>query len=162
MRYIVLICDSLDAYRIVDGSEDQADRAFFPRRVLASARDAVAPPPARVNSSGRPRFRGWALRLDISRLGAMARQPLVRWLAAPIVGVPTVYGGYSTMLNFWQGIGVSPSLWLHALAIVAGVTSGVAAIARLRSQAGPMGVEADVERPDDRPMALPAQANRAG
>jgi hypothetical protein len=63
----------------------------------------------------------------------MARQPLVRWLAAPIVGVPTVYGGYSTMLNFWQGIGVSPSLWLHALAIVAGVTSGLAAIARLRS-----------------------------
>jgi len=133
MRYIVLICDSLDAYRIVDGSEDQADRVFFPRRALAPARDAVAPPRSSVDPSGRPAFRAWATRLDISRLVAMARQPLVRWLAAPIVGVPTVYGGYSTMLSFWQGIGVSPSLWLHALAIVAGVTSGLAAITRLRS-----------------------------
>jgi hypothetical protein len=133
MRYIVLICDGPDAYRIVDGSEDQADRAFFLRRALAAARDSAPLPRPRVNPSRRPAFRDWAPRLDISRLGAMARQPLVRWLAAPIVGVPTVYGGYSTMLNFWQGIGLSPSLWLHALAIVAGVTSGLAAIARLRS-----------------------------
>jgi hypothetical protein len=133
MRYIVLICDNSDACQFVDSSEDQADRASFPRRALAPARGMASPPRPRVSVSGRPRFRAWASGLDISRLGAMVRQPLVRWLAAPIVGVPTVYGGYSTMLSFWQGIGVSPSLWLHALAIVAGVTSGMAAIARLRS-----------------------------
>jgi hypothetical protein len=132
MRYIVLIYDNSDACQFIDSSEDQADRASFRRRALAPARMA-SPPRPRVSVSGRPRFRAVASCLDISRLGAMARQPLVRWLAAPIVGVPTVYGGYSTMLSFWQGIGVSPSLWLHALAIVAGVTSGVAAIARLRS-----------------------------
>ncbi len=133
MRYIVLIHDNSDACQFVDSSEDQADRAAFPRRALAPARGVASPPRPRVSVSGRHRFRAWASCLDSSRLGAMVRQPLVRWLAAPIVGVPTVYGGYSTMLSFWQGIGVSPSLWLHALAIVAGVTSGLAAIARLRS-----------------------------
>ena len=127
MRYIVLICDNIDARRF--GSEDQADHAS----VLQTLASCASPSRPRVNASGRYRFRALVSRLEISRLGAMARQPLVRLLAAPIVGVPTVYGGYSTMLNFWQGIGVSPSLWLHALAIVAGVTSGLAAIARLRS-----------------------------
>jgi hypothetical protein len=70
---------------------------------------------------------------DVSRLRALACGPFVRWLAAPILGVPSVYSGYSTMLNFWHWIGVSPSLWLHALAVVAGMTSGLIAIARLRT-----------------------------
>ena len=133
MTYIVLIYDNSDACQFVDSPEDQADRAASPRRALAPARGVASPSRPRVSLSGRPGFRAWASRLDSARLGAMVRYPLVRWFAAPIVGVPSVYGGYSTMLSFWQGIGVSPSLWLHALAIVAGVTSGLAAIARLRS-----------------------------
>jgi hypothetical protein len=40
------------------------------------------------------------------------------------LGVPSVYGGYSTMLNFWHGIGVSPCLWLRILAVAVGVASG--------------------------------------
>src|SRR5580704_7392810 len=102
------------------GDEPLRQPAWHLRRVQGSA------------YQGDPDFGPW-LPVWISHALARWRQPLVRWLAAPIVGVPTVYGGYSTMLSFWQGIGVSPSLWLHALAIVAGVTSGVAAIARLRS-----------------------------
>jgi hypothetical protein len=70
---------------------------------------------------------------DVSRLGAAVRLPFVRWLAAPMLGVPSVYSGYSTMLNFWHWMGVSSSPWLHALAVVAGMTSGFLAIARLRT-----------------------------
>ncbi|HEY2444545.1 MAG TPA: hypothetical protein VGI20_02260 [Rhizomicrobium sp.] len=68
-----------------------------------------------------------------SRVCAMVRRPIVRWFAAPILGIPAIFAGYSTMLNFWLALGVSSSLWLHVVAAIAGATGGVAAVARLRA-----------------------------
>jgi hypothetical protein len=119
MRYIVLIYNDSDE-GFVDRFED-ASRNLAPARAVGSALRPSAWVSARAS------------RLEISRLCSIARRPLIRWFAAPILGVPSVYGGYSTMLNFWHGMGVSPSLWLHLLAVVAGVASGLAVIARLRT-----------------------------
>jgi hypothetical protein len=66
-----------------------------------------------------------------SRLCAKVRR--LRWFAAPVLGIPAVFAGYSTMLNFWLALGVSSSLWLHIVAAIAGATGGVAAVARLRA-----------------------------
>ncbi|MBO0755819.1 MAG: hypothetical protein J2P54_08160 [Bradyrhizobiaceae bacterium] len=125
MRYIVLIYNDSDE-GFVDRFEDAA-RNLAPARAVGSTLRPSAWVSARTTWPAR------ASRLEISRLCSIARRPLIRWFAAPILGVPSVYGGYSTMLNFWHGMGVSPSLWLHLLAVVAGVASGLAVIARLRT-----------------------------
>jgi hypothetical protein len=56
----------------------------------------------------------------------------LRWMAAPVLVVPTGYGGYSTMVNFWQAMGLQHSFWLHLLAGAAGAISGATALAKLR------------------------------
>jgi hypothetical protein len=122
MRYIVLIYDDSDEGRFVNRFRD----GFLPRS-LASALPPTALVPAGTT------WRSLVSRLEISRLSSLAHRPLVRWATAPILGIPTVYSGYNTMLNFWHGLGVSPSPWLHILAVVAGVASGLAVIARLRT-----------------------------
>jgi hypothetical protein len=119
MRYIVLIYNDSGEGQSIDRFQDAFPRSLAPACALASAR-----PPSSWPSGG-------ASGLDT--FFSKARRPLVRWFAAPILGVPSVYGGYNTMLNFWHGIGVSPSVWLHILAIAAGVASGLAVIARLRT-----------------------------
>lgn len=119
MRYIVLICNDFGEGQFVDRCEDAFPRSLAP---------ACAPAPALRRS---PWLSSWASGLET--FFSKARRPLVRWFAAPILGVPSIYGGYSTMLNFWHGMGVSPSLWLHILAVAAGVASGLAVIARLRT-----------------------------
>jgi hypothetical protein len=128
MRYIVLIYDDSDESRFVNRFEDA-----FPQRSLAPARAVSAARGRTTWLSARATWRARASGLEISRLFSIARRPIVQLIAAPILGVPSVYGGYSTMLNFWHGMGVSPSLWLHILAVVAGVASGLAVIARLRT-----------------------------
>jgi hypothetical protein len=55
----------------------------------------------------------------------------LRWMAAPVLVVPTGYGGYSTMVNFWQAMGLQHSLWLYLLAGTAGLLSGLMAVAKL-------------------------------
>jgi hypothetical protein len=127
MRYIVLIYDDADEGRFVDGFDAFPARSLAPTHAGASAHR----PGAWVSAAATWRSR--AFRREISRLSSIARQPLVRWFAAPILGVPSVYSGYSTMLNFWHGIGVSPSVWLDILAVAAGVASGLAVITRLRT-----------------------------
>jgi hypothetical protein len=124
MRYIVLIYDDLDEGRFVNRFEG----GFLPRS-LASA--SALPPTALVTTG--TTWRSLVSRLEISRLSSLAHRPLVRWFTAPILGAPSVYSGYSTMLNFWHGLGVSPSPWLHILAVVAGLASGLAVIVRLRT-----------------------------
>ena len=106
MRYIVLIYD-------------------VPPRSIAPAHAAASAYRPSTWVSARSTWR--------SGLRSIRRRPFVRWIGAPILGVPSVYSGYSTMLSFWHGLGVSPSLWLYILAIVAGVASGLAVIARLRT-----------------------------
>ena len=56
----------------------------------------------------------------------------LRGLAAPVLVIPTGYGGYSTVLNFWQAMGFEHSLWLHLLAGATGAISGLTALAKLR------------------------------
>jgi hypothetical protein len=127
MRYIVLIYDDAGEGRFVDRFDVFPARSLVPTRAVASAHR----PSAWVSAAATWRSR--AFRREISRLHSIARRPLIRWFAAPILGVPSVYSGYSTMLNFWHGIGVSPSLWLHILAVAAGIASGFAVITRLRT-----------------------------
>lgn len=133
MRYIVLIYYDSDKCQFASRSDDQVDHDSLPPRSLAPARAVASALPPSACVSARPTWPAWVSRLEISYLCSLARRPLARLLATPILGVPTVYGGYSTMLNFWHGMGVSPSLWLQILAVVAGITSGLVAIARLRT-----------------------------
>jgi hypothetical protein len=123
MRCIVLIYDDFDEGRFFDRFEGACE----PQSPASASAVSSA------SAAERRTCRSRASRLEITRLCSIARRPLVRWFAAPILGVPSVYGGYSTMLNFVHGMGVAPSLWLHLLAVVAGVASGLAVIARLRT-----------------------------
>jgi hypothetical protein len=127
MRHIVLIYDDADEGQFADRFDAFPARSLAPTHAVASARR----PSAWVLAAATWRSR--AFRREISRLRSIARRPLIRWFAAPILGVPSVYSGYSAVLNFWHGIGVSPSLWLHILAVAAGVASGLAVITRLRT-----------------------------
>jgi hypothetical protein len=127
MRYVVLIYDDSDEGRFVDRFE----AAFPPQSLAPSHTVAFANHPSAWVSAAAT-WHSRTFRRQISRLSSIAGRPVVRWFAAPILGVPSVYSGYSTMLNFWHGIGASPSLWLHILAVVAGVASGLAVITRLR------------------------------
>ena len=68
----------------------------------------------------------------VSNRVSLAQLKSLRWMAAPVLVIPTTYGGYSTMLNFWQAMGLHHSLWTYFLAGAAGAVSGVTAIAKMR------------------------------